>query len=64
VLSSATHSEALLTAKRSELQPLIDHLREVAKRRDDLRVECAGTVAGSSFAGAARRGKDSSLAGY
>jgi hypothetical protein len=37
------HGEALLTAKRPELQPLIDHLREVAQGRDDIRVECAGT---------------------
>ena len=41
-LSAALHGEALLTAKRPELQPLIDHLREVAQGRDDIRVECAG----------------------
>ena len=29
--SSALHGEALFTAKRPELQPLIDHLREVAQ---------------------------------
>jgi len=47
VLSSELHGEALLTAKRPELQPLIDHLREVARGRDDIRTECAGVIAGS-----------------
>jgi hypothetical protein len=42
---------------------MIDHLREVAQGRDDLRVECAGTIAGSWFAGAARRGEDLIAAG-
>jgi hypothetical protein len=41
-LSSALHGEALLMSKRPELQPLIDHLREVAQGRDDIRTECAG----------------------
>jgi hypothetical protein len=45
-LSSALHGEALLTAKRPGLQPLIDHLREVAQDRDEIRVECAGRIAG------------------
>ena len=63
VLSSELHGEALLTAKRPELQPLIDHLREVAQRRDDIRVECAGTIAGSWFASGARRGEDLIAAG-
>ena len=49
-LSAELHSEALLTARRPELQPLIDHLREVAQGRDDIRTECAGTIAGSWFA--------------
>jgi hypothetical protein len=40
-LSAELHGEALLTARRSELQPLIDHLREVAQGRDDIRTECA-----------------------
>ena len=62
-ITSALHGEALLTAKRPELQPLIDHLREVAQGRDDIRVECAGRVAGSWFAGAARRGEDLIAAG-
>ena len=57
ILSSALHREALLSAKRPELLPLIDHLREVAQG-DDIRVECAGTIAGGWFAGAARRGED------
>ena len=39
--SAALHDEALLAAKRPELQPLIDHLREVAQGRDDIRVEVA-----------------------
>jgi hypothetical protein len=50
VLSSALHGEALLRAKRSELQPLINELRELTDGRDDIRVECAGTIAGSWFA--------------
>jgi hypothetical protein len=29
-LSAELHGEALLTARRPELQPLIDHLREMA----------------------------------
>jgi hypothetical protein len=31
ILSSELHGEALLTAKRPELQPLIDHLREIGR---------------------------------
>jgi hypothetical protein len=49
ILSAELHGEALLTAKRPELQPLIDHLREVAQGRDDIRIECAGVIAGSWF---------------
>ena len=48
-LSAALHGEALLAAKRPELRPLIDHLREVAQGRDDIRTECAGIIAGSWF---------------
>ena len=44
-LSAALHGEALLAAKRPELQTLIDHLRGVAQGRDDLRTECAGIIA-------------------
>jgi hypothetical protein len=40
-LSAEIHSEALLAAKRPELEPLIDYLREVAQGRDDIRIECA-----------------------
>jgi hypothetical protein len=50
VLSSALHGEALLRARRAELQPLIDELRELTDGRDDIRVECAGTIAGYWFA--------------
>jgi hypothetical protein len=60
--SAALHGEALLAAKRPELQPLIDHLREVAQGRDDIRTECAGVIAGSWFAGA-RRGEELIAAG-
>jgi hypothetical protein len=63
ILSSALQGEALLAAKRPELQRLIDHLREVAQGRDDIRTECAGIIAGSWFAGAARRGEDLIAAG-
>ena len=48
-LSAELHGEALLTARCPELQPLIDHLREGAQGRDDIRVEVAGTIAGSWF---------------
>jgi hypothetical protein len=63
ILSAELHGEALLTARRPELQPLIDHLREVAQGRDDIRIECAGIIAGSWFAGAARRGEELIAAG-
>jgi hypothetical protein len=62
-LSAELHGEALLTAKRPELQPLIDHLREVAHGRDDIRVECAGILAGSWFSSTARLGEDLIAAG-
>jgi hypothetical protein len=62
-LSAALHGEALLTARRPELQPLIDHLREVAQGRDDIRTECAGIIAGSWFAGGGRRCEDLIAAG-
>jgi hypothetical protein len=54
-LSAELHGEALLTAKRPELQPLIDHLREAAEGRDDIRTECAGVIAGSWFSSTAAR---------
>jgi hypothetical protein len=63
ILSSELHGEALLTARRPELQPLIDHLREMAQGRDDIRVECAGILAGGWFASGARRGEDLIAAG-
>jgi hypothetical protein len=63
ILSSELHGEALLTAKRPELQLLIDHLREVAQGHDDIQTECAGTIAGSWFSSAARRGEDLIAAG-
>jgi hypothetical protein len=61
--SAALRGQALLAAKRPELQPLIDHLRDVAQGRDDIRTECAGVIAGSWFADAARRGEDLIAAG-
>src|SRR5262245_10776237 len=63
ILSSNLHGEALLAAKRPELQPLIDHLREVAQGRDDIRIECAGIIAGWWFAGLARPGHELIAAG-
>jgi hypothetical protein len=63
VLSAELHGEALLTARRPELQPLIDHLREVAQGRDDIRTECAGVIAGSWFAGIGKRGEGLIAAG-
>jgi hypothetical protein len=62
-LSAALHGEALLAARRPELQPLIDHLREVAQGRDDIRTEVAGVIAGSWFAGGGRGGEDLIAAG-
>jgi hypothetical protein len=62
-LSAALHGEALLAARRPELQPLIDHLRAVAQDRDDLRTECAGIIAGSWFASGVRRGEELIAAG-
>jgi hypothetical protein len=49
--------------QRPELQPLIDHLREVAQGRDDIRTECAGVIAGSWFASGVRRGEELIAAG-
>jgi hypothetical protein len=63
VLSSQLHGEALLAAKRPELQPLIDHLRGAAQGRDDIRVECAGTIAGAWFGGIGKRAEDLIAAG-
>jgi hypothetical protein len=63
ILSSELHGEALLTARRPELRPLIDHLREVAQGRDDIRTECAGILAGSWFSSTARRGEELMAAG-
>jgi hypothetical protein len=62
-ITAALHGEALLAAKRPEVQPLIDHLREVAQGRDDIRIECAGTIAGSWFSSTALRGEDLIAAG-
>jgi hypothetical protein len=62
-LSAALHGEALLTARRPELQPLIDHLREMAQGRDDIRTECAGIIAGAWFSGPVRRGEELIAAG-
>ena len=63
ILSATLHGEALLTARRPELQSLIDHLREVARGRDDLRTECAGVIAGSWFADIGKRGEELIAAG-
>jgi hypothetical protein len=45
------------------LQPLIDHLREVAQGRDDIHTECAGLIAGSWFASKERLGHELIAAG-
>ena len=62
-ITAALHGEALLAARRPELQPLADHLREVAQGRDDIRTECAGVITGWWFAGIARLGDDLVAAG-
>jgi hypothetical protein len=61
--AGAPDSHSLLTAKPPELQPLIDHLGEAAQGRDDIRMDCAGTIAGSWFASGARRGEELVAAG-
>jgi hypothetical protein len=43
---------------------LIDHLREVAKGGDDIRTECAGTIAGAWFSTPIRRGEELVAAGF
>ena len=48
ILSSALHGEAL--RHRPEIRALIAELAELAQGRDDVRTECAGTLAGSWFA--------------
>jgi hypothetical protein len=48
--SAMLHGEALLRAKRPELDPLIAELRELSQGRHDIRTQCAGTIAGSWFA--------------
>lgn len=63
ILSSALHGEALLTAQRPELQPLIDDLAEEAKGRDDIRTECAGIIAGGWYASKVRQGHQLIAAG-
>ena len=63
IQSSAMHREALLTVRRPELRPLIDHLAEQAQGRDDIRTECAGIIASSWFASPARQGQDLIAAG-
>jgi hypothetical protein len=50
-------------ANRPELEPLVNHLREVAQGRDDIRTECAGVIAGGWFAGIGKRGEDLIAAG-
>jgi hypothetical protein len=42
-------------AKPPQLQPVIDHLRDVAQGRDDIRTECSGVMAGAWFAGIGKR---------
>lgn len=62
-LSSALHGEALLAAKRPELQPLIDHLRDAAQGRDDICIEYAGRIAGGWLTSEDRRGEELIAAG-
>jgi hypothetical protein len=50
ILNSRLHSEALLRADRPEIHALIAELADIAGGRDDIRTECAGTLAGSWFA--------------
>jgi len=61
--SAALHGEALLRAKRAELDPLIAELRELSQGRHDLRTECAGIIAGAWFARPIIMGEDLIAAG-
>jgi hypothetical protein len=61
--SAALHGEALLRAKRPELDPLIAELRELSQGRHDMRTECAGTIAGAWFAKPIIMGADLIAAG-
>jgi hypothetical protein len=61
--SSALHGEALLRAKRPELDPLISELTELAQGRHDIRTECAGIIAGAWFAKPITMGADLIAAG-
>ena len=48
--SARLHGEALLAAQEPLFQAVIERLTESAEGRDDLRVECAGLLAGWWFA--------------
>jgi hypothetical protein len=48
--SARLHGEALLAAQEPLFQSVIDRLTDTAAGRDDLRVECAGLLAGWWFA--------------
>jgi hypothetical protein len=61
--SSMLHGEALLRAKRPELDPLRAELRELSHGRHDIRTECAGTIAGGWFARPVIMGEDLIAAG-
>jgi len=50
ILSSQLHGEALRRADRPEIAALVAELAEIAQGRDDIRTECAGTMAGAWFA--------------
>jgi hypothetical protein len=50
LLSSQLHGEALRRADRPEIAALVEELAEIAQGRDDIRTECAGTLAGAWFA--------------
>src|SRR5687767_2307771 len=61
--SSTLHGEALLRAKRPELDPLIAELRELVQDRHDIRTECAGIIARAWFARPMIMGEDLIAAG-
>jgi hypothetical protein len=50
ILSSELHGEALLRAKRPEVEALIAELAGLAQDRDEVRTEAAGHLAGGWFA--------------
>lgn len=50
LLYSTLHDGAMDAARRPEIAPIIAGLARAARRRDDIRTECAGVIAGCWWA--------------